>query len=428
MGADAYRQRHEPSAVARRSEHAEAGRLMTGRRHTDQYVCAHCFSDAGLSDYIRRYAKVSECSFCGSQSTEPIAVSLAELCRHMRECLHREYDDAANWLGFCSAEGGYQGETWDTWDLLVDELELELPEVGNDRLLAALVDRIGMTDWCKADPYGLDPEEHTRYSWQRFCNTVKHERRYFFTDGDDGDPEVLSPAEMLYAILANAYRLGLCRTYRAAELKLVRARYQPKGKQWRTAGELGPPPRRHAVLANRMSPAGIPMFYGSLEVETALSEIATADRLGRYAIGTFANTRAVRILDLTSIPAMPSLFAEVADSAEYDRRATVQFMREVARAMSQPVEKDGREHIEYVPSQVVTEFVRSRGVGKSTVDGIAYASAVHAGGVSYVLFADQGNLVGGEDARYSNRDQWLELTGHRQRSVSAEDVARWQAM
>ena len=57
-------------------------------------------------------------------------------------------------------------------------------------------------------------------------------------------------------------------------------------------------------MPNRMSPAGIVMFYVSDEAATALREVARSpeDDTGRYAIGKFRTMRDVPLLDLTAIP------------------------------------------------------------------------------------------------------------------------------
>ena len=48
--------------------------------------------------------------------------------------------------------------------------------------------------------------------------------------------------------------------------------------------------------------------------------------------------------------------------------------------MSRRIEGDDRVHIEYVPTQVVTEFIRAKVIwGESKVDGIRYASSVKRG-------------------------------------------------
>ena len=52
------------------------------------------------------------------------------------------------------------------------------------------------------------------------------------------------------------------------------------------------------------------------------------------------------------------------------------------------ISKDGFEHIEYVPPQVFTEYVRHllKSPGGASIDGISYPSSRHAGGTSCVLF------------------------------------------
>lgn len=61
-----------------------------------------------------------------------------------------------------------------------------------------------------------------------------------------------------------------------AGMRLYRARRQPAGKTYATAGSLGPPPRDVAIQTNRMSPPGIVMTDVSEDIDTALAE--TADK------------------------------------------------------------------------------------------------------------------------------------------------------
>jgi hypothetical protein len=177
-----------------------------------------------------------------------------------------------------------------------------------------------------------------------------------------------------------------------------------------------------------MSPAGVVMFYGSDQGETALRETAQSLGPGTYALGEFSNARQIFLLDLANLPDIPSLFQEIPDSMEYNPRRVLQFLHHVSWEMSQPVERDGREHIEYVPSQVVTEFVRSTIREGGRIDGIRYPSAVHRRAASYVLFAHQDNLVVPDDKRPSLRDddRWLELVARAERQVSDEGLERWK--
>ena len=76
---------------------------------------------------------------------------------------------------------------------------------------------------------------------------------------------------------------------------------------------------------------------------------------------------------------------------------------------------DDRVHIEYVPTQVVTEFIRAKVIwGESKVDGIRYVSSVNEGHSLYVFFADQLNVVG-TPASGLVEDSWLRLVDTRHR-------------
>jgi hypothetical protein len=74
-----------------------------------------------------------------------------------------------------------------------------------------------------------------------------------------------------------------------------------------------------------------------------------------------------------------------------NEREELIFLEKFVEAISQPVEKDGCEHIDYVPSQVVSEYFAlifqvSRG---KHLDGIVYPSAVRPGGRNLVLFPSE---------------------------------------
>lgn len=67
------------------------------------------------------------------------------------------------------------------------------------------------------------------------------------------------------------------------------------------------------------------------------------------------------------------------------------FLRGFAGELSRPVERDDAEHVECVPTQIVTEYLRYvfRDYGADPVDGLVFASAQTQGGRCIVLFADR---------------------------------------
>jgi RES domain len=178
-----------------------------------------------------------------------------------------------------------------------------------------------------------------------------------------------------------------------------------------------------------MSPPGVVMTYAAEDRETALAE--TADEAGTFAVGEFVNDRELLILDFTRLPEPPSIFAELPDSMEYDPRPTLNFLHSISREMSRPIARDDRVHVEYVPTQVVTEYVRTaiRIKGRK-VDGIRYSSSRRHAATAVVLFADQSNLILEKDERpdfYRTDDRWLHLANRTFVKVSANDIKRWTA-
>ena len=385
----------------------------------DLRVCADCFEDEGLKNYVNAHADSRECSFCGARSKHEIAAPLDELVDHMRSCLTQDYDNPDDaGMVYESAEGGYQGEVWDTYDFVQWQLGLGLPKDKDDKLLEAICTGLGDQLWCNAHLYSLGPHEALAYSWRTFCSLIKHKQRYFFTRNvrDSDDRELLSPSKLLRTIVQYARDSGLVRTIPAGRTYL-RARRQDCGIVFMQPHELGPPPLRKAGQS-RMSPAGIVMMYVSEDTSTALYE--TANAVGTYAIGTFRTRRVINILDLAQLPPVPSVFEEIPDSLEYDPRRNLIFLHRLAHDISRPIARDDRIHIDYVPTQVVTEYVRSARFSSGRLDGIRYRSARREGGVSVVLFADKTNIVDACTGSYAagKSDEWLELVDRSEQTVS----------
>ena len=379
------------------------------------FVCAECIDDSGIMEFIRENAVEEECSYCSNSNDAPIAADLDDVAEYMYACLYKEYDDAANQLPYESAEGGYIGRYWDTYDLLFDHLELELPSDYEANLANDLSQAISDQLWCEAR--SINAEDRIRFSWDRFCGTVKNQRRFFFLHSEqDWDSwDTYDPQNMLATLFENAQHVNLL-TLLSEGAHLFRARWEGSATRFETDLELGPPPPEKAMQSNRMSPPGIVMFYACDDKETALLE--TAVRPGQFAVGCFVTLRSCTILDLTNIPPIPSIFESVSETTEFIPRDALTFLHYIAEEISRPIERDDRLHIEYVPTQIVTEYIRSQLTWEGKrIDGVKYWSAANPGHASYVLFATQKNLCSA-DAKVSLGDGWLQLV-----DVSHESVA-----
>jgi HEPN/RES N-terminal domain 1/RES domain len=391
------------------------------------YVCADCFEDEGLKGLIEVEATAKKCTFCGASSDEPIAAPFVEILLYIKEALDREYDVAENKLPYESAEGGYIGTVWTTEEVLESHLG-DLPNDEEGMLIQALCDGLGDKTWCRALPFLLTDDERLRFSWEEFCYLVKHRRHYFFLNEHHHEgTEVYGPLALLEALATWCERFGLIETLPAGSL-LYRARFQKPGELLSTAADLGPPPEEKATISNRMSPPGIVMFYVSDNAETALRE--TAKSPATFAIGHFRTLRVARILDLAGVPPVPSIFESIPDSLEYDPRPPAIFLNYFASELSKPIARDDRVHVEYIPTQVITEYFRTEFLHEGEkIDGIRYCSARHTDHRSLVLFATQDDLVDGNRGATtefsSTSPPWIELVNNEQRHVLADDLDAW---
>jgi hypothetical protein len=110
------------------------------------------------------------------------------------------------------------------------------------------------------------------------------------------------------------------------------------------------------------------------------------------------------VLDLTNVRA-PSIF-DMTDGSDYDWAL---FMSQFLRDFSSPIERDDRIHIDYVPTQVITEYLRDIELDGGRVDGIKYRSARNKGGICYVLFINEHGVepnTGDLSAEQAEDERW----------------------
>jgi hypothetical protein len=392
------------------------------------FVCAKCFSDKALQDFVSGIATSKKCDFCGRTSSKKIAAPFDEVSQRIAECIARHYDDPGNaGMSYVSAEGGYQGITYETYEIF-ELMELDFPRNGGDILCDELAAAMPTDLWSENSPYRLNDDDQLQHSWDSFCRLIKHKLRYFFTlPVRDDDDEIFGPSQLLRLIFSYAKSSEAFVTLPKGS-SLHRARPQKSGEKHTQPSSLGPPPENVAVQTNRMSPPGIVMMYVADDMQTALAE--TADKPGMFALGEFVTGRDALLLDLTHLPPVPSLFEDIPDTFEYDPRPRILFLWKLSREISRPIARDDRVHIEYVPTQVVTEYLRtSVTVDGRMVDGIRYRSSRNGVGTAIVLFANRDNIELEPGARgnfyHAAGDRWLTLKSFSEKRVTAKSIAKW---
>ena len=381
----------------------------------EKWVCAKCFEDEAIREFIDEQAIRKRCSYCRRFSRRALAAHMDDVIEFIADGINFEYEDAANSVHWESAEGGYTLATMDSRELLEDiGLDVESDELRED-LRSAFFG----CPWVHKDPYGDLLCDALRYSWESFSELVKHRTRFVFfrvttTDGSIGESE---PYEFLDSLRHTVDETNLVQTI-APRQTWFRAHQHPAGETLSGAARLGTPPPKFASH-NRMSPAGISMLYVSGDSATALEEVrsAAASRIA-FTIAEFENIRPLRILDLSRIEAVPSLF----DEDRRHMRMALIFLSHFAEEISKPI-SDFEKAYEYVPTQVMTEYFRHlfhqpREIRIPSLplpfqnaaiphpspattyiethlqlDGIAFRSSKRVGGVNYTLFIEP-NMCG----------------------------------
>jgi hypothetical protein len=250
----------------------------------------------------------------------------------------------------------------------------------SDNVLEAIEDVITDDEW-NEDPGLLRPNVALRYAWDSFRQKVKHETRFVFltiAEESSSPSDEFTTSGLLEELIDIIQSRGVLTDTPAGHI-FYRGRMTDKPDvTGYDASTLGSPPPRMAA-ANRMSPAGISMFYGCDDIPTVVAEIGSHTSKRFAVIGTFEATRPLSMVNLAALPPIPSVFDPERRSYYFESL----FLYEFAQDLSAAVTLDGREHIDYVPTQVVTEYMRW--LPAVAIDGILFTSAQN-GGTSCVIF------------------------------------------
>jgi len=380
-----------------------------------KYVCANCFNDYAIREFINSHLKWKTCTYCGRKSSQRISASLHEVLAFIVNGIRSEWIPCTPEVEWEAENLGWHGgrDGWISSDYMIRDV---LPELGTEKsgLLKDIVRSIP-SEWrprIQSDP---EIEDSFSYRWDEFVYAVKYQTRYvYYRVNIDWQEDVnrrnknsffrRRPAHVMEEVLDRISDLDITQTV-PPRRRIWRARSHDVSKSLSTAEELGPPSIEQALASTRMSPTGIPVFYGAFDRETAIAESLAARKVEDVpksgTVGRWRTVQKFRVLNLAEIPAMPSLF----DAKMKRRRRAMSFLMSFADEISRPIRKGGSEHIEYIPTQVFTEYIKHvyRDRGRIGLDGILYKSTVREGGINCVLFVtkedclkDEGSIEPGK--------------------------------
>jgi hypothetical protein len=341
-----------------------------GWSDTDQYVCKACLDEPVLEAAVEAEADPGEaCSFCGSSPAASLDVVMELFVQGVRHLYDRTIDVLY----------------WDddvTPRMTTDELVWEFADifVGGEDLIEAVQASMGYEEWVATDFAVPHHGDAMMFAWEQFSHAVKFETRYVIwlktPDPYEGERGEVPVAEILNKVADIVDEFDLVKEQPALNA-WWRAQPHDAAAIDHTPGRLGTVPAHLANKPNRMSPAGIPMFYGAQTPATAIAEVLSSPPAGGpvptyVTCAAFQTSRTTRVLDLTSLAPIPSVF----DPDNWYLFHKLRFLHRFVDQLSSKATPEW-EAVDYVPTQVLTEFfLRVYGQPDESLDGIVYRSAV----------------------------------------------------
>lgn len=380
----------------------------------DSVVCEECIQDSCLRQLHAENSSRGDCCFCDKTD---VFVADAELIQEqIMKSLLSDYEDIQDsGAPYETREGGWQIRH----ELAKEIVDDELAGVVSDAFREAIVDAVHLdASWCERDWTILSPIARMRHGWNQFCLIVRTRLRFSFSlfesDEDPNHPDYTHPNWTLLEIGQLVDSLQLVATL-PVKSRIYRVRVDAD-KFYEELPDLGSPPPFKAA-ANRMSPAGIPMFYAADDVDTAIAETWDGVRSAVASIAIFDTIKPIRVIDFTNIPECPSYWSNPGREilAEYS------FLQELAYDLSKPVTRGGKVDIDYAPTQIVSEYLtkakyglpRSWNPPSGLVHGLAFHSS-RTSGKNYGF-----NFLHESDPLYGlNQSDYLKLVAVERRELS----------
>ena len=234
---------------------------------------------------------------------------------------------------------------------------------------------------------------HTRdflHLWERLSDSIRLRNRFFNSDAIEILSNIFDDIENIR--YGDDEKLIITAGEGCEIDEVIRARFftsledVPKA-MLNPEKELGPPPA-HLAGEGRLNPAGLPVFYGALDIDTAYAEIRAP--VGSYVVSTkFKVRKELKLLDLSRLRPI------LEDGALFDRLSPkiqnqLSNLMFIGAKLAFPV-LPGHEHNGYLTTQVIADFLSTLNAPK--LDGIIYSSSQKLGGKNIVIFQKSSSIT-----------------------------------
>lgn len=267
-------------------EMEDKGDWPSGLEH--KKVCTHHFDDPYLNKKIEKYGEHGECSYCGHKGT---VCSMQTLMEQVSFKIHMYFDDV-NDACLLYADSFYDdenevipgfkrvGEYIAPKEAEYFESTLDLMEdlglvTDDDELNKDIEDVFSTEEWIERDILHEDHRRALFDQWKQFANAVKHSRRYTFLATPEFLPlikgdEKTEKKDILSSLKELVVVQKLVRTLKEGTTLYRARRVKDKSKKYVFSDITAAPD--DVATVNRMSPAGVSLFYASFNKSTAVDE------------------------------------------------------------------------------------------------------------------------------------------------------------
>lgn len=347
---------------------------------SDKNICSECIGNTYLQNQIEENNH-ELCNYC--EETLP-CMPLEELVCAVKNVLIQHYaitpSEPEPWLSAYMRDKEYDGDDWYREGMDLSDTIGELVSFPKD-LLFDVCSKLNINeiweipgfDECDDDPHfdmSINRDSNWEDKWHDLEQSIKNESRFFNREVERTLDEVFAGLDNLKTktgkpVIVQAgpqsehikslFRARVHSSVNSLEKTLV----SPET-------ELGPPPGSLAS-AGRMNPRGIAVFYGALELQTAITEVRP--HVGSYVVvGKFDLIEQLRLVDLTALREVASDSTELFDPKTYHLQQQTIFLELLSQKISKPIHPHEAE-IEYITTQVIAEYL------SQSFDGLVFSSA-----------------------------------------------------
>lgn len=351
----------------------------------DKFICTDCVVDEALMDLVKDNLSAISCSYCEetSENGELISAPYDVIMERVYETIFQYYADAQD-VGMPWVE-----KEWLMPDTNIYEVIGEFDPGWSGDFCEDIADscdpNLYLVEHVNNDWSIESPASALSYGWSAFKEQVLFKNRYLFLsepedEHSSGRPDYIPISNMIDALGTLCSSENLVKTIPAGT-EFYRVRVNSEEVPYSEFSDVGVPPKGIAS-AGRMNPAGISYFYVAYDKVTAEKEVI--DTAKKWAIAKFESLKEITVIDFVELPTMPSIFSQ----DNYETRQHLFFLKTLVNELTLPVSKDGREHVEYVPTQIISEYFRYRFKTKDNenVLGLRYPSVKNESGINIAIF------------------------------------------